>query len=104
VTTIVRVGLAEDWLEASKGFAETGRVWAARLACSGRLVDAADLYGQIATPSDEAGVRLLAAEQLLDAGRRAEADVQLHQALAFYRTAGATAIVRQAEALLAAAS
>jgi hypothetical protein len=34
-------------------------------------------------------------------GRRAEADAQLEQALAFYRSVGATRYIREAEALLA---
>ena len=38
------------------------------------------------------------------AGRRAEADVQLERALAFYRSVGATAYVREAEALFAASA
>ena len=35
-------------------------------------------------------------------GRRAEADVQLQKALAFYRSVGATRYIREGEALLAA--
>jgi tetratricopeptide (TPR) repeat protein len=104
ITTFVRTGFGREWLETSRSFAETGRVWAAQLVCRGQTVDAADLYAHIASPEDEAVVRLLAAEQLVEAGRRAEADVQLHRALAYYRAAGAPALVRQAEALFAAAS
>ena len=37
-------------------------------------------------------------------GRRAEADEQLQQALAFYRSVGATRYVRECEALLAASA
>jgi hypothetical protein len=48
--------------------------------------------------------RLRAAETLLGAGRRGEVDQQLHEALAFFRLAGATAFIRKGEALLAAAS
>jgi tetratricopeptide (TPR) repeat protein len=104
-TTWVRTGHAEDWLDLCRTrFAETGRVWAAKLLCEGQTVDAAELYAHIAGPEDEAVVRLLAAEQLVEAGRRAEADVQLQQALVFYRSVGAAAVIRQAEALLAAAS
>jgi tetratricopeptide (TPR) repeat protein len=102
--TIVRCGRAAEWLELSQRFAETGRVWAARLVYRGRTVDAAELYGWIGHPEEEAVVRLLAAEQLAEAGRPDEADVQLQRALAFYRAVGATAIVRQVETLLAAAS
>ena len=79
-------------------------MWAAGLVYAGRTADAADLYGFIGSPEEEAVTRLLAAEQLIDAGRRAEGDAQLLQAIAFYRAAGATRIVRDAEMLLAAAS
>ena len=47
-------------------------------------------------------MRLRAAELLVADGRRAEADVQLQKALAFYRSVGATRYIREGEALLAA--
>jgi hypothetical protein len=53
---------------------------------------------------DEALARLRAADKLVADGRRAEADEQLGRALAFFRSVGATVYVREAEALLAAAS
>jgi class 3 adenylate cyclase/tetratricopeptide (TPR) repeat protein len=100
-----RAGSADKWLELARlKFAETGRVWAATLVCSGKAADAAEIYAQIGGAGEEAAVRLLGAEQLIAAGRRAEADVQLQKALAFYSRAGAPRIVAQAEALLAAAS
>ena len=46
--------------------------------------------------------RLRAARALVDENRRAEADAQLHRALAFYRSVGATRYIREGEALLAA--
>jgi class 3 adenylate cyclase/tetratricopeptide (TPR) repeat protein len=72
--------------------------WAA-----GEYVEAADLFAEIGTRPDEAYARLRAAEQLLVDGRRAEADAQLSQALAFFRSVGATRYVRMGESLLAAA-
>jgi hypothetical protein len=103
--TFYRAGRAEEWLELSRSkFAETGRLWAANLVCSGNAADAAEIYAHIGQPSEEAIARLVGAEQLIAAGRRAEADVQLQQAIAFYRRAGAPRIVQQAEALFAAAS
>ncbi len=100
-----RAGRAEEWLELSRAkFAETGRVWAATLLCSGNAADAAEIYSHTSTPNEEAVARLLGAEQLIAAGRRPEADVQLQKAHAFYSLAGAPRIVAQAEALLAAAS
>ena len=56
------------------------------------------------TPAFEAFFRLRAAEQLVEEGRRPEADVQLRPALAFYRGVGATRYVREGEALLAASA
>jgi hypothetical protein len=79
-------------------------VWAAHLVYVGQTVDAAELYAWIGHPEEEAVTRLLAAEQLAEAGRRVEADAQLRRALAFYRAVGASAIVAQAKALFAAAS
>jgi len=61
------------------------------------------VYARVGGSSEEAVVRLLAAQQLADAGRLAEADVQLQRALAFYRAVGATRVVAEAEALFAAA-
>ena len=55
-------------------------------------------------PVPEAEARLHAAEELVAQGCRVEADEQLEQALAFYRSVGATRYVRETEALLAAAS
>jgi hypothetical protein len=100
-----RAGRAAEWLEITRlQFAETGRIWAATLLCSGKAADAAEIYAHISTANEEAVARLLGAEQLIAAGRRPEAHVQLQKALAFYSRAGAPRIVAQAEALLAAAS
>ena len=101
----VRTGYAERWLELCETkFAQTGRVWAARLVCEGRPADAVEIYAHGMWPREEALVRVLAAEQLVGEGRRAEADVHLQHALAFYRAAGAPLMVRRAESMLAAAS
>ena len=59
---------------------------------------------QLGAPSLEMFFRLRAAEQFVAEGRRAEADVQLRPALAFYRGVGATRYVREGEALLAASA
>ena len=68
----------------------------------GDLLSAADLSAGMGDRSDEAYARLRAAEQLVEEGRRAEADVQLAAALAFYRSVAATRYIRAGEALLAA--
>ena len=64
----------------------------------------AEQLGDMGSRPDEAFVRLRAAEAIVEAGRRAEANVQLERALAFYRSVGATAYVREAEALFAASA
>ena len=64
----------------------------------------ADLLGEIGDEELEALARIRAAKQLAAAGRQREADEQLQRSLAFWRRAGAPRYIRQAEALLAAAS
>jgi len=71
---------------------------------SGDFLAAADIIGDMGMVAHEAFFRLRAAEQLVDEGRRAEADEQLRRALAFYRSVGATRYVREGEALLAASA
>jgi tetratricopeptide (TPR) repeat protein len=81
-------------------------VWrrAAVAYASGDLAGAARIYAEIGSGPDQAYARLRAADVYLRDGRRAEADVELQEALAFWRKAGATAYRREGEALLAAAS
>jgi len=86
------LGASTPWLEAATLWAE------------GELERAADLLGEMGSLPDEALARLRAADKLVAAGRRAEADEQLGRALAFFRSVGAITYVREAEALLAAAS
>jgi class 3 adenylate cyclase/tetratricopeptide (TPR) repeat protein len=69
---------------------------------SGEFLAAAAGYSTIDALPEEADARLRAAEALLAQGRRAEADAELKRSLAFWRSAGATAYVREGEALLAA--
>jgi tetratricopeptide (TPR) repeat protein len=71
---------------------------------AGDFAGAGDMYEKIGAFSEEAYARLAAARALVEAGRRAEADVQLERALAFFRRAGATADVREGEALMAASA
>jgi class 3 adenylate cyclase/tetratricopeptide (TPR) repeat protein len=66
------------------------------------LERAADRCAAIGTLPDEAYVRLLAARALAEAGRHEDAEDQLERALAFHRTVGADAYVREAEQLAAA--
>jgi ATP/maltotriose-dependent transcriptional regulator MalT len=77
---------------------------AAVATASGRHAEAAEVFAQMGARGEEAVARLAAAEQLVGEGRRAEADEQLHPALAFFRDAGATAYLREGERLLAASA
>jgi class 3 adenylate cyclase/tetratricopeptide (TPR) repeat protein len=74
---------------------------AARHLAHGELVAAADVYSEIGTVPDEAYARLRAAEELVAAGRRAEADEQLRLALPVFMQLGATAWATEAQSLLA---
>lgn len=77
---------------------------AGRAVAAGDFRGAADILGEMDARTQEAFFRLRSAEQLVEEGRRAEADEQLHPALAFYRSVGATRYIREGEALLAASA
>ena len=65
---------------------------------------AAEPYAEIGALSDEAFARLRAAERLLATGHPPEANLQLRDALAFYRQVQATGYLREAQALAAASA
>ena len=92
-------------LVAEKPPAESHRPWwnAAVALCDGRQVEAAERYRAIGSLPDEAWARLRAGETLLAEGHRAEAASQLEQALAFWRSVGATAYAARTEAALSVA-
>jgi tetratricopeptide (TPR) repeat protein len=73
---------------------------AARAIVSGDLLGAADIWEGLHLGPKEAHLRLLAAKAFLAEGRREEADEQLQRALAFFRKAGATRFIEEAESLL----
>jgi class 3 adenylate cyclase/tetratricopeptide (TPR) repeat protein len=89
---VERLPAATRWMEAAQAYIR------------GDLVGAADVYSEIGSAVDEAYARLRAAEQLVAAGHRAQADVELAKALAFWRSVGAARYVREGEALLAASA
>ncbi|MDQ3379823.1 MAG: AAA family ATPase [Actinomycetota bacterium] len=62
---------------------------------------AAEVYAAMPSPTLEAWQRRSAGIHLIEAGRRAEGEVELAKALSFYRTVGATFFIQRAEALLA---
>jgi class 3 adenylate cyclase/tetratricopeptide (TPR) repeat protein len=70
----------------------------------GEYVRAADIYEKAGARPAEAYTRLRAAAELVGAGRRPEADAQLHRALSFWRSVGAARYIREGEALLAASA
>jgi tetratricopeptide (TPR) repeat protein len=77
---------------------------AAAAVATGDYGRAAELYADIGSLPDEAHARLRAGGQLLEAGRRTEGTAQVERALGFYRQVGASAYLREAEALLAVAA
>jgi class 3 adenylate cyclase/tetratricopeptide (TPR) repeat protein len=91
-----------DLLDAiAQATARTAWTDAAEALTRGEHLRAADMYTEIGARPLEAFTRLRAAAQLVEVGRRAEADTQLAKALAFYRTVGATRYLREGETLLA---
>jgi class 3 adenylate cyclase/tetratricopeptide (TPR) repeat protein len=77
-------------------------VWAAEAFASGDLRRAADICGEMGAASEEARDRLWLAQELIEQNRRADADVELQRAVAFYRSVAATRYIREAESMLAA--
>jgi class 3 adenylate cyclase/tetratricopeptide (TPR) repeat protein len=63
---------------------------------------AVEVYESTGAVTDVAAAQLYAARKLVDAGRRAEAELYLQPALSFFRSVRATRRVRQGESLLAA--
>jgi ATP/maltotriose-dependent transcriptional regulator MalT len=101
----VTLGRASDLVEAiEREPFKTPWLRATLAVVSRDFPSAADLFDGMGIVSHEAFFRLRGAEQLVDEGRRAEADEQLRRALAFYRSVGATRYVREGEALLAASA
>jgi class 3 adenylate cyclase/tetratricopeptide (TPR) repeat protein len=75
------------------------------LVCLDRdFVRAADIWAEAGSPTWEARLRLRAAEELIETGRRGEGEAELERALDFYRSVGATFYIERAERLLAKAS
>jgi len=96
------VGQEDEFLEGAAQTQNHTPWFEAAVACaSADFRRAADLYAGMGALPEEASARLHAAEALVQEGRRAEADAELNRALAFWRSVGATAYVREGEALLA---
>jgi hypothetical protein len=69
-----------------------------------RYEDAAEILASLKNEPLQASLRLLAARQLAADGRLVEAEAQLGRARAFWSEVGATAYLREADEVLAAAS
>jgi tetratricopeptide (TPR) repeat protein len=98
------LGLQSGYVSLLEASLATPWVDAASAICSGEFRRAADILERIGYVTGEAYARLRAARQLVEEGRRPEADAELNRALAFYREVGASAYVREGEALLAASA
>jgi tetratricopeptide (TPR) repeat protein len=99
---LIQLGRGGDYLAAAENVPTSPWTKAARAAASGDLGSAAELYGQIGARAMEAEARLLHAEALVRARRRAEANAELDRALPYFRSIGAGAFIRRAEKLVAA--
>jgi class 3 adenylate cyclase len=64
------------------------------------LARAAEIWADAGCPTWEARVRLRAAEELIETGKRAEGEEQARRALEFYRSVEATYFAQRCEALL----
>jgi class 3 adenylate cyclase/tetratricopeptide (TPR) repeat protein len=92
-----------EFLEATSRAPKIPNPWreAAAAYASGDFRRAAEVYEGIGARPEEAYARLRAAESFVREDRRTEADAELQRALSFWRSVGATAYVREGEALLA---
>jgi tetratricopeptide (TPR) repeat protein len=100
----VAVRLGRDLELAEEGVKPTPWHEVATAILAGDLAGAADQLQALELKTLEALTRLEAARVLRMARQTAEAEAQLTRALAFYRSVGATAAIREGEALLAEAS
>jgi hypothetical protein len=95
------LGLGEEYRPLLDHSADRPWAEAGSAICTGDFRRAADVLAEIGYRPGEAYARLRAARELVEEGKRAEADADLTPALAFWREVGATAYVREGEALLA---
>jgi len=105
VLALVDLGRADAVLRAPGGRLQPRLNQALQLYTADEYVEAADAFAEIGDAGFlEAYSRLRAAERLVAEGKRAEADAQLHRSLEYWRKAGATQYISQAEKLLAASA
>ena len=101
---LAALGRADELEPAVAGRTETRWQTAALAYAAGEFEASADLLDEMGAVVDAAYARMRAAEAYAGEGRRPEADAQLQQALAVFRSIGATAWVNEAEALFAASA
>jgi class 3 adenylate cyclase/tetratricopeptide (TPR) repeat protein len=94
------LGCAEELTGLLEDVTQTKWIAAMQASLRNDFAAAADTLGEIGAADLEAFARLRAAERLVGDGRREEADEQLQQALAFWRSVRATRYIRAAEELL----
>jgi hypothetical protein len=99
-----RLGRGDELPEADARRGSTPWLEAASAYVTEDFGQAAEIYGRIGSRPDEAYARLRAADRLASEGRRSEAAQQLEAALAFFRSVGATAYIREAERIVAAST
>ena len=104
LVAVARCTGADAWLEALERPDPWRSPWLEALPelLRGDPERAVQLYAALEAPIDAAFARMEAAKVHFASGRRSEAEVHLETALAFYRRAGATRHLGEAEALRAA--
>ena len=102
--TLTALGRGPELIDVLAIRADNLWVRAATLFAAGDIGAAADVCATMGAVTEEARDRLWLAKALVEQGRRPEADIELHRALVFYRSVGATRYVREAEGLLAASA
>ena len=101
---LAALGRGDELEAATAGRMETRWQTAALAYVAGEVEESADLLDEIGAVADAAYARMRAAEALAADGQRADADAQVQQALAVFRSVGATAWVNEAQALFAASA
>ena len=104
VIVVDELGLRDEILEILDRAPPGPWVEVVRAGASGDFVRACELYVTFGASTLLAEANLLAGEALIGSGRRAEGVSYLEDALAFYRSVGATYFVTRAEVLLPASA
>ena len=96
------LGLTEEVRRAISQHPNRPGIEASAAVLDGEFERGADIVRDHGWRPEEAELRLRAAGAYAAVGRRAEADEQLREALAFYRSVGATRYIREGQTLIAA--